>query len=53
MPAIVRLPPKETGVPLIVIKLLLKELFGISVRVFDDPEIVLFVKISDHESDAF
>lgn len=53
VPAIVSVPPRETGAPLIVIELLVSALFGIFVRVFDDPEIVLFVKTSDPVSDAF
>jgi len=35
------------------IELLVRALFGIFVRVFDAPEIVLFVKVSDPVSDAF
>ena len=49
----VNVPPSDTGAPLIVIELLVKALFGIFVSVLDDPEIVLFVKISDPVSDAF
>jgi len=35
------------------IELFVRALFGIFVRVFDAPEIVLFVKVSDPVSDAF
>jgi hypothetical protein len=50
-PVIVTDPPKDTELPLIVILELVKDEFPILLKVFEDPEIVLLVRVSAVDAD--